>query len=251
MGKLSRRFRWAKPGSDIEEAKDTGGKRMPRSLAFLGPPNLQLNISSESSSSQRKGAELFTAACIALILQFSLLVIAAITVQHKPTKEQLGYEPPPFGLACYIGGSLLLFIGMAICSFVIESSTVEFVWERRKDETENLAVGDVNAYVAGNLNGLWQRLFGFLFNSRNRITSQHASSKTAIKRLPRIVWLQKAQRVSDQTFGSYAILGGEKRYVLTSSRLEDVRKDQTGGTDDPVRFNTRQLFTYSLWLIAK
>jgi len=140
---------------------------------------------------------------------------------------------------------------MAICSFVIESSTVEFVWERQKDETENLAGGDVNAGVAGKLKGLWQRLSGFLFNSRHRTTSRPASSKTAIKRLPRIIWLQQAQRVSDQTFGSYAILGGEKRYVLTSSRLEDVQKDRTGGTDDPVRFNTRQIFTCSLWLIAK
>ena len=137
---------------------------------------------------------------------------------------------------------------MAICSFVIESSTAEFVWERRKDETENLAVGDVNAGVAGKLNGLWQRLFGFLFDSHNRTTSRSGSSKTAIKRLPRIIWLQQAQSVSDQTFGSYAILGGEKRYILTSSRLEDVqkaqeevRKERIGDADDSVCPDPRRI----------
>ena len=38
----------------------------------------------------------------------------------------------------------------------------------------------------------------------------------------RVIWLQKSQEVSDQSFGGYAILGGPKYHIITSSRREDM-----------------------------
>ncbi|GAB1319547.1 hypothetical protein MFIFM68171_09757 [Madurella fahalii] len=151
------------------------------SLDFLGPPNLQLNLSSGQSSSERKTMELFAVAVVALILQFSLLVVAGVAVYHQPTRDWVGYEAQPYGLPCYVIGSSFLFNGIALCSFVIENSAVEFVWMRP---------------------------------ARRKISDKHNA---------RLIWLQQSQCVKDQTFGSYGILSGFKRYVLTSSRQEDVK----------------------------
>ena len=150
-------------------------KQLNGSLKFPGPPNLQLNLSPGKIFAKQQARELFCASIIAVILQISLLIIAIITVYHNQTKISIGYEPKPWGLSCYIIGSLLLSGGMAICSMAIEKSTVEFMWEPSEKNDA-----------------------------------------------PRILWVQRSQRVNDQTFDSYVLLGGPKDYILTSSRQEDV-----------------------------
>jgi hypothetical protein len=187
-------------GSDLE----TGGESYSSSFDFLGPPNLQLNVSSGKSSKEKKTVELFIAAIVAVVLQFSLLVIAAVTVYHEPTKQKIKYEPEPYGLPCYVVGSVLLFIGMAICSCAIESSTSEFMWKRRRDDGET---GD-----ADNDGG----------RSHKTRRKKH-KKRMSEEKYPRLIWLQQFQRVNDQAFDSFVILGGSKRYVVTSSRQEDVQ----------------------------
>ncbi|KAK3312638.1 hypothetical protein B0H66DRAFT_484763, partial [Apodospora peruviana] len=163
------------------------------SFDFIGAPNLQLNVSSGQSSRQKKAGELFAAAVVAVVLQLSLLIIAAVTVYHEPTKASIGYDPPPYGFPCFVAGSVLLFIGMGICSFAIESSTVEFMWKRNNKKHDVKIVPDARP-----------------------------TPKSMVGQYPRLIWLQQSQRVNDQAFGAYAILGGSKRYILTSSRQEDV-----------------------------
>lgn len=158
-----------------------------KSFDFLGPPNLQLNLSSGQVSTRKETLKLFVAALVSLAVQISLLVIAFVVNFHHPTKRRLQSGLQPYGFPCYLIGSILLFIGMFICSFVIENSTIEFVWKR----------------CSGGI--------------------REQDPATVESKRPRLIWLQRAQRVNDQTFGSFAILGGAKHHVLTSSRNEDVR----------------------------
>ncbi|RGP72455.1 serine threonine phosphatase [Fusarium sporotrichioides] len=89
----------------------------------LKSPNLQLNIPCEDVSEQKHRSHLVLAAMIALTLQVALLVIAMSTVYFIS-----GFEPEPWGLPCYLGGSVLLFFGMIACSVAIEKRTRELTW---------------------------------------------------------------------------------------------------------------------------
>ncbi|KXX75952.1 Ankyrin-1 [Madurella mycetomatis] len=184
----------SKTTANEEVGTEKIAEKLHSSLDFLGPPNLQLNLSSGQASSRRRTLRLFSAALTALILQLSLLVIAAVTVYHQPTRDRVGPDPQPYGFACYIGGSVILFIGMGICSFVIESSTAEFIWVPCKK-------------------------------------NEQAGKETIDKQYPQLIWLQRSQRVSDQTFGSFMFLSGPKHYILTSSRREDVQTCEYNGKD--------------------
>ncbi|KAK7432974.1 hypothetical protein QQZ08_000445 [Neonectria magnoliae] len=55
-----------------------------------------------------------------------------------------------------------------------------------------------------------------------------ARHNTNLQTCPRLVWLQGNQTVNDQAFDSYTILGGPKRYIVTSNRIEDVEKWSKG-----------------------
>jgi hypothetical protein len=143
----------------------------------LKSPNLQLNIPCEDSYEQRHRSHLLLAAMVALTLQVALLVIAVSTVYFIS-----GFEPEPWGLPCFLGGSVLLFIGMLACSVAIEKRTRELIW-----------------YIPGK-----------------------ATTSKEKRRSFDLLWVQRSQRVSEQDFGSYVINGGSRRYVMTSSRREDV-----------------------------
>ncbi|PCD24237.1 hypothetical protein FGRA07_11216 [Fusarium graminearum] len=100
-------------------------------------PNLQLNIAAKGITAEQRSAELHLAAISAVILQTSLLAIAAVIPYQVP-----GFEQQPWGLPCYIGGSILLFTGMLACSVVIERSTKEYKWypNGSKEQGEKLSL---------------------------------------------------------------------------------------------------------------
>ncbi|RSL51250.1 hypothetical protein CEP53_008513 [Fusarium sp. AF-6] len=154
---------------------------------FKCPPNLQLNLSTGQSSRAKKAAELFAASITAVTIQLSLIAIAAVVAFHDRTSEAIGYENNLYGFPCYAAGSALLCAGMAICSAAIESSTDEFVWTR---STEN--------------------------NAPKTARDSQSVRDTYL------IWIQQPQSVGDQTFDAYAILGGPKPYVPTSSRNKDL-----------------------------
>ncbi|KAF5605623.1 serine threonine phosphatase 6 regulatory ankyrin repeat subunit A [Fusarium pseudocircinatum] len=182
---------------DVEQAEDGFGPsisrserttplqkndRFPKYRDSLKSPNLQLNIATEKISPKRRSIELHLAAIIAVILQASLLVIAAVV----PYRAQ-GYESQPWGLPCYIGGSVLLFIGMLACSVAIERSTKEFKWRPSPG-----------------------------------ISNETQDSSEVRPQSMDLFWVQRTQRVSDQDFDSYVISSRNKQFISTSSRREDV-----------------------------
>ncbi|SCO90430.1 uncharacterized protein FRV6_14558 [Fusarium oxysporum] len=164
--------------------------RFPKYWDSLKSPNLQLNIATERISPRRRSIELHLAAIVAVILQASLLVIAGVV----PYRAQ-GYESQPWGLPCYIGGSVLLFIGMLACSVAIERSTKEFKWR-----------------------------------PSSSITNETQKSSEVRDQSMDLFWVQRTQRVSDQDFDSYVISSRNKQFISTSSRREDVLsgKNDTG-----------------------
>ncbi|RKK71337.1 hypothetical protein BFJ69_g11092 [Fusarium oxysporum] len=156
--------------------------RFPKYWDSLKSPNLQLNIATEKISPRRRSIELHLAAIVAVILQASLLVIAGVV----PYRAE-GYESQPWGLPCYIGGSVLLFIGMLACSVAIERSTKEFKWR-----------------------------------PSSGITNETRKPSEVRDQSMDLFWVQRTQRVSDQDFDSYVICSRNKQFISTSSRREDV-----------------------------
>ncbi|KAF5549707.1 serine threonine phosphatase 6 regulatory ankyrin repeat subunit A [Fusarium napiforme] len=182
---------------DVEQAEDEFGPsisrieratplqkndKFPKYWDSLKSPNLQLNIATEKISPRRRSIELHLAAIIAVILQASLLAIAAVVPYRAP-----GYESQPWGPPCYIGGSILLFIGMLACSVAIERSTKEFKWR-----------------------------------PSSGITNKTQDSSEVRPHSMDLFWVQRTQRVSDQDFDSYVISSRNKQFISTSSRREDV-----------------------------
>ncbi|RBA22313.1 hypothetical protein FPRO05_00660 [Fusarium proliferatum] len=169
--------------SRIERANPLeNNDRFPKYWESLKFPNLQLNIATEKISPRRRSIELHLAAIVAVILQASLLVIAGVVPYGAH-----GYETQPWGLPCYIGGSVLLFIGMLACSVAIERSTKEFKWR-----------------------------------PSSGITNKTQYSSEVRRQSMDLFWVQRKQRVSDQDFESYVISSRNKQFISTSSRQEDV-----------------------------
>ncbi|RSM18642.1 hypothetical protein CDV31_002571 [Fusarium ambrosium] len=193
-------FRSASPTPPGDEkgvgtaSHESGHPRLPPEAepAFSGPPNLQLNLSSDhfDQNTLKKRHELVLAAVAAVLLQAGLIVIAATTAYHlKPGSSSL-FEIKVYGFPCYAVGSVLLSIGTGICSFIVEHSTIEHSWE---------AVNRAGPKTDG-----------------EKAKPQHNA--------PRLIWVQRYQTVNDQSFKGYVILAGPKRRVVTSRRDDDIGK---------------------------
>lgn len=162
--------------------------------ALSGPPNLQLNLSSDhfDQNTLRKRHELFLAAVVAVILQTGLLVIAAATTYRLSPGSSDLWTTKVYGFPCYAAGSVLLSIGTGLCSFIVEHSTIEHAWQavnKAGAKPEDIA--------------------------------------------PRLIWIQRFQTVNDQSFKGYAILAGPKRRVITSRRDDDIRKYHPSNDSTP------------------
>ncbi|XPS75928.1 hypothetical protein M3J09_007992 [Ascochyta lentis] len=190
-------------------------------LKWLGPPNLQLGLSSDQFQQNfpTGGQEAFIAAVIAVLLQCSLIAIATVTVYHTRTRRAIASEPQLYGYPCYLTGSVLLSVGIAICSLAVERSTVECNWtiypcNHQNDETK-----------------LTEALSDELNVAQDKHESLSGELEKNGKNHPRLLWLQQSQEVNDQSFDGYAILAGPKHHLVTSSRIEDTGVDySTGGT---------------------
>jgi hypothetical protein len=203
--------------SDIEDAASKcaseSGIESSQPLDFLGPPNLQLNLSSDPDSGTQKRIELFVAGTVAVLVQTGLLVIASITVFYHPVRQALDYDPPVYGFPCYVGGSILLALGMALCSLAIEQSTTEYSWTRDKSQL----------YSSPNSSAATLDSRKPMERAIEITTHDRETAKGKLKTQPRLFWLQQSHTVSDQSFDPYVILAGPKRYVITSSRVEEVK----------------------------
>lgn len=191
----------SKKGSNLTLATNVHNTEKKNPWLTLRSSNLQLNIPCEDVSERKHRSHLVLAAMVALTLQVALLVIAVSTVHFVS-----GFEPEPWGLPCYLGGSVLLFLGMLACSVAIEKRTRELTW-----------------YIP--------------------VLGSDGQEK---RKEFRLFWVQRNQRVSEQDFGSYIIDGGTRNHVMTSSRCKDLEgleksnslandpsKSPTGTTDTP------------------
>lgn len=182
-------------------------------LKILGPPNLQLGLSSGQFPEHfpKKGHETFIAAVVAVSIQLSLIAIATITVYHTRTRQSIGTEPQTYGYPCYITGSILLSMGVAICSVAVERSTEEHNWTVYPRVHQKHGRSSMDA------------------SSTERGVFQDKPDKSG-KDHPRLLWLQQSQEVNDQFFNGYAVLAGPKHHIITSSRIEDMRLDPHPGS---------------------
>ena len=136
----------------------------------------------------KHAAELIVAFVFAILLQTGLLVLAILTVTYSPLRDRIGFDPEVYGLPCYLGGSVLLSLGVGMCSYVVERKTAEYAWVLSSDRGLNTT----------------------------------AESREAVDDYPSLVYVQKSQEVSDQRFDPYILLAGSKREVIASTRNSDI-----------------------------
>ncbi|RPA84406.1 hypothetical protein BJ508DRAFT_223080 [Ascobolus immersus RN42] len=144
------------------------------------PPNLSLNIQAALNTRSRFGKRI--AVLIGVILQSGVLIFAGFATYHpkmRYQKEGEDIEDHAFPLAAV--GTIVLVLGMWICSYVVESSTFERKWELQRSE---LATG----------------------------------GKTSTEPF-RIIWLQQGGSVTDQQFDSYAIVAEKPAMNVITRRL--------------------------------
>lgn len=182
---------------DVEQgrSKERLKARLSESLKALGPPNLQLNFSSDHVGERyrfKKRIELVVAALLAVTIQIGLLMLAATTILYQPLRDSVGYDPKVYGLPCYLAGSILLSIGVGVCSYAVERNTTEFVWTIPE-------------------------------------SPERSENEDVVDRFPRLIFLQKGQIVNDQKFDAYELLAGPKRQVLVSARAT------TSATNDGIQ----------------
>ena len=104
-------------------------QNMEGSVPYPEPPNIQLNISKNQSEPPfKEELEMLVAVSIAVTIQCGLICIAAITVFHQGVRNAIGVQAEVFGFPCYAAGSVLLSVGIAICSVAIGQSTGEHEW---------------------------------------------------------------------------------------------------------------------------
>ncbi|KAF5689053.1 hypothetical protein FDENT_4555 [Fusarium denticulatum] len=105
-------------------------------------PNLRLNISSEDyhEGKFRGSYRLKLASIGAVILQLGLIAIAGAVEYRVSNKGSELLESKRYGFPCFTIGSFLLCFGTGLCSWVIEQSTSEEIWEPSKDAADKKCV---------------------------------------------------------------------------------------------------------------
>lgn len=176
----------------------------PKDYAWLGPPNLQLGLSSNQYDDRLLGKrdEVLIAAVAAVVLQVGLLAIATVTVYHPRTRRAIATEPKDYGYPCYMLGSVLLSIGIGLCSLAVERNTTEHDWRVLKPDRKDADLEQESDVVT--------------------------SYKPLVDDCLRLLWLQRTQEVNEQAFDGYTILAGPKNHIVTSSRIEDTKKSSMG-----------------------
>jgi len=109
----------------LSRQEEDGTKRAWELMEKLAnqPPNLTLNVHNAISTSR----ELWAFASVGVVLQFVIALIPALMTYHwrtaKGTKAVQDYAYPTF-----LTGTCLLVVGIALCSYIIEATTVEHVF---------------------------------------------------------------------------------------------------------------------------
>jgi hypothetical protein len=184
----------AQDGSGMEgqrHSASTNRKANQRGRDDKSAPNISLNIHGGS-----KTGELVVAALFGTVLQVGMLVFCGFTIYYPSFRDRFhkdGRRVQQYGFPTMASGTIILVIGMIICSFVVEQRTREmkYVWKPEMADKQ----GDASNGDGG--------------------------KKAKI----RVLWLQKSHTVSDQVFDSFALFrkyeDGPRDHILTSRRLDN------------------------------
>lgn len=178
-------------------------------------PNISLNLYGGS-----KDGELYSAALCGIVLQFGMLVFCGFSVYHPEFSQRFpknGHPVQEYAYPIMATGTIILMIGMLICSAVVEHSTreTEYVLESTKTD-----------HTCSKMISLSKMAWLFLKNMADDNQSQTGNTKQDVTEKPkvRILWLQKSHTVSDQVFDSFVLFGqykdGPRDYILTSKRSD-------------------------------
>lgn len=184
---------------DIEQgpSEEQPKKAALESAKGLGPPNLQLNFSSDHVDTYRyrKRNELIVTAILAVAIQIGLLVLSGTTALYQPLQKRIGSAPKDYGLPCYLAGSILLSLGVGVCSYAVERNTTEYVWTILKNHKDSE-------------------------QESKQERKKEAKSDEDLNLYPHLIFVQKSQVVNDQAFGAFVMLAGPKRQIIASARNE-------------------------------
>ncbi|MCJ1342203.1 hypothetical protein MMC31_000383 [Peltigera leucophlebia] len=92
-------------------------------------PNMQLNISVNSTSTVQRNYTLLFCAFLGTALQLTVLIVSGLTVYHHALSARIGAPFKAYGFPLFVAGTVLLVLGMVICSYTIEQSTIERSWQ--------------------------------------------------------------------------------------------------------------------------
>ena len=95
----------------------------PHSTEDGSAPNISLNLHRSN-----RAEELYAAALCGTVLQFGMLVFCGFSVYHQEFSQRFPKNGRPVGAYAFpimALGTILLMVGMLICSAVVEKSTEE------------------------------------------------------------------------------------------------------------------------------
>ncbi|KAF8544648.1 hypothetical protein BDD12DRAFT_662111, partial [Trichophaea hybrida] len=167
------------PGTDIARRSSTDSASKRVSDDDRSAPNISLNLHDGS-----KSGELYAAALCGIIIQFGMVVFCGFSVYHPEFSQRFPKNGRPvqgYAFPIMATGTVILMIGMLICSAVVEKSTVEKEYKLKpenqsEDSNATTTTIDAGAGVGGEPN-------------------------------VRLLWLQKSHTVSDQAFDSFVLFG--------------------------------------------
>jgi hypothetical protein len=208
-------------------------------------PNISLNLHDSNTS-----RELYVAAFCGIVLQFGMLVFCGFSVYHPAFSQRFlknGRSVPGYAFPTMATGTILLVIGMLICSAVVEQSTEERIYELerktasqpRESDGPDTATGEHNTdegiHELTQVPRQNESQPPHIGSSDNQTDSSNDSGKEP---KVRVLWLQKSHTVSDQVFESFVLFGsyrsGPRDYILTSRRWKNSKTRSPSSTSDSV-----------------
>jgi len=184
--------------------------------------------------------DLFFVAAIGTVLQTGVLVFSAYTAYNTSLMNKVGGRPAAYAFPLLASGTILLVIGMIICSVVIESSTVEGVWERISPEKGHVTTAPESAERPDTITSESAKEPIMIASESTKgpdiIVSEPATAKKNVKdklraflpwskedtkEMMRVFWLQRKHVVGDTSFDSFLIMAREHRPRILNSRRGD------------------------------
>jgi len=203
------------------QSQADAGKVPPKSTTRA--PNILLNLRPPSS---RNGIELRSFAVFGMFLQAGVLVFSGFTTYHPELLYRKGgLEVVPYAYPLTASGTVILVVGMLICSFVVERSTKEKRWIVNteavivlEEKMEKELKEEIEAVPKGVERGRREMQLNDIKRELNALGKK--------ERRAGILWLQAGGNVNDQVFDSYPIFAhGSRDSVLTSWSTMDPQEN--------------------------